>query len=210
MATPKQPRFDKRQAILDTALQLFIEKGYLETKISDIAEAAGIAKGSVYGYFPSKEELFTELLRSCVLEPYQVFVRTFEGDPSPNGEKLRRFVRFEQEIAQRFGNGKNYIDLLYLEKGLARNPGLSEVMGSFLQLRFSLLARIVREGMDAGEFAPRDPALTTLALMGAIGMYISHQCGLLSHTAIFPPVAAPAGGDVMNDFFGLLLNGLTM
>lgn len=210
MATHKPPRPDKRQAILDTALRLFIEKGYLETKISDIALAAGIAKGSVYGYFPSKEELFTELLRTCVLAPYQAFVGTFEDDTASGGEKLRRFVLFEREIALRFGNGKNYIDLLYMEKGLARHPDLSAVMGAFLQLRFELLTRIVREGIAAGEFAPGDPTLTTLSLMGAIGMYISHQCGLLSHTALAPPGPAANDAGASDDFLRLLLHGLAM
>ena len=48
---------------LDTALDLFVQKGYLDTKIIDIFNAAGIGKGTVYEYFSSKEELFTELCR---------------------------------------------------------------------------------------------------------------------------------------------------
>ncbi|WP_138495524.1 TetR/AcrR family transcriptional regulator [Paenibacillus pinistramenti] len=50
---------EKYEAILDAAFELFGTHGFYETKISDIAEKAGIAKGTVYLYFNSKEKLFT-------------------------------------------------------------------------------------------------------------------------------------------------------
>lgn len=49
---------DKREMILESALMLFGTKGFYESKISDIAEHAGIAKGTIYLYFSSKEDLF--------------------------------------------------------------------------------------------------------------------------------------------------------
>ncbi|MCQ4086988.1 TetR/AcrR family transcriptional regulator [Saccharibacillus sp. JS10] len=50
---------EKHEAILDSAFEIFGQKGFYETKISDITEHAGIAKGTMYLYFKSKEELFT-------------------------------------------------------------------------------------------------------------------------------------------------------
>ncbi|CAM3411577.1 MULTISPECIES: TetR/AcrR family transcriptional regulator [Saccharibacillus] len=49
---------EKHEAILDSAFEIFGKKGFYETKISDITEHAGIAKGTMYLYFKSKEELF--------------------------------------------------------------------------------------------------------------------------------------------------------
>ncbi|GGG15639.1 TetR/AcrR family transcriptional regulator [Paenibacillus abyssi] len=54
---------DKLNAILDAAYRLFGTRGYYETKMSDIAEEAGIAKGTLYLYFSSKEELFTAMTK---------------------------------------------------------------------------------------------------------------------------------------------------
>ncbi|MNO99341.1 HTH-type transcriptional regulator RutR [compost metagenome] len=54
---------DKREAILEAAFSLFSSHGFYETTISDIADLAGIAKGTVYLYFSSKESLFTEVSR---------------------------------------------------------------------------------------------------------------------------------------------------
>ncbi|MET3209221.1 UNVERIFIED_CONTAM: AcrR family transcriptional regulator [Paenibacillus sp. PvR008] len=54
---------DKYEAILDAAYTIFGTKGFYESKISEIAEQAGVAKGTVYLYFKSKEQLFTAVTR---------------------------------------------------------------------------------------------------------------------------------------------------
>ena len=52
---------EKRDLILDAALRVFGQRGFSQTRLSDVAEDAGIAKGTVYLYFSSKEELFREM-----------------------------------------------------------------------------------------------------------------------------------------------------
>ncbi|MDY8045209.1 TetR/AcrR family transcriptional regulator [Paenibacillus polymyxa] len=54
-----------REEVLKSAAKLFKERGFLPTTIQDIAEDCGIAKGSVYKYFPSKEDLFSEVFDQC-------------------------------------------------------------------------------------------------------------------------------------------------
>ena len=56
-------RAERRQQILEAALELFAEKGYFNTKISDIAERLGVGKGTIYWYFDSKEDLFETVFR---------------------------------------------------------------------------------------------------------------------------------------------------
>lgn len=58
----KAKRERRRRAVLDTALRVFSDKGYHDTRISDIIEAAGIARGTFYIYFDSKNAIFHELL----------------------------------------------------------------------------------------------------------------------------------------------------
>lgn len=52
---------DKRRVILDAALKTFVRRGYSETRVSEIASEAGVAEGTLYNYFPSKEDLLLAL-----------------------------------------------------------------------------------------------------------------------------------------------------
>jgi AcrR family transcriptional regulator len=56
-----RPGRERKQQLVDCAAQLFAERGYAETRIIDIVEAAGVAKGLFYWYFENKEALFAEL-----------------------------------------------------------------------------------------------------------------------------------------------------
>ncbi len=67
MRIVKDP-IERRNEILDAAETLFTTKGYNETTIIDILKAVGIAKGTFYYYFKSKEELLFELARQVVEE----------------------------------------------------------------------------------------------------------------------------------------------
>jgi AcrR family transcriptional regulator len=58
----RRKAFDTKQAIVDSGIKLFHEKGFTKTKISDITEAANVAHGTFYVYFKSKEDFFISLL----------------------------------------------------------------------------------------------------------------------------------------------------
>src|SRR5688572_8327789 len=60
--TKHQPEAKRRDQILEAARKLFVERGYVATKMSDIAELAGLSKGGVYFHFVSKEEVFSALV----------------------------------------------------------------------------------------------------------------------------------------------------
>ncbi|HEY3364831.1 MAG TPA: TetR/AcrR family transcriptional regulator [Symbiobacteriaceae bacterium] len=60
---PKNPPPDRRQEILEAALQVFAQKGFATATNADIARAAGVTPAALYYYFPSKEELFKAVLR---------------------------------------------------------------------------------------------------------------------------------------------------
>jgi TetR/AcrR family fatty acid metabolism transcriptional regulator len=60
-ASARRRTDDKRQRILDAAVQTFAEKGFFASRISDVASAAGIADGTVYLYFESKEDILVKL-----------------------------------------------------------------------------------------------------------------------------------------------------
>ena len=57
---------ERRQAILDAALDEFAARGFAATRLDDVAVRAGVAKGTIYLYFRDKESLFQELVRSML------------------------------------------------------------------------------------------------------------------------------------------------
>ncbi|MGD8483631.1 MAG: TetR/AcrR family transcriptional regulator [Thioalkalispiraceae bacterium] len=81
-----QRRKDERPAeIIDAALQLFVERGYAATRLTDIARAAGISKGSLYRYFESKDALFKAMVKQVVipeLEKAEMTANAYQGDIS--------------------------------------------------------------------------------------------------------------------------------
>ena len=87
----------KRQQIVNTAMEIFKEKGYVAASMKEIAEACGMAKGSIYKLFPSKEDLFTAVFEAC----HQImFAKAKELDfgPCPDNdpkERLRRKIEFQ-------------------------------------------------------------------------------------------------------------------
>lgn len=72
-------RESRRAYILDTALKVFARSGYHQTRISDIIEAAGIARGTFYLYFESKSAIFLELLDELVVELRKHIVGVEQG-----------------------------------------------------------------------------------------------------------------------------------
>jgi len=87
-----QRKAERPGEILDAAFELFVEHGYLATRVEDIAERLGVTKGTVYFYFDTKELLFEETLRhACVpFTDVQAEVEKLEG---PYADRIRAFVR---------------------------------------------------------------------------------------------------------------------
>lgn len=94
VAPSRQPRMrgdDRRRMTLETAARLFSERGYSRTTMDDIAAAAGIKKGTLYHFYPSKDALLAAVLRAAVLIPQARFDAVIAGDGS-HVEKLRRLI----------------------------------------------------------------------------------------------------------------------
>ena len=88
---------DKRRAILDAALRVFAQRGFASARISDIAAAAGIGKGTIYLYYSSKEDLLMGVLESCVDEILTMIDELVVSHVSPV-EGLRRFFDTALEL----------------------------------------------------------------------------------------------------------------
>jgi TetR/AcrR family fatty acid metabolism transcriptional regulator len=87
----RPPVADKREAILRAATQVFARNGYFNSKVADIASAAGVADGTVYLYFKSKEEILHSIFDRTVNEAVKETGEELKEVTDPR-EKLRRIA----------------------------------------------------------------------------------------------------------------------
>ncbi|WP_226003093.1 TetR/AcrR family transcriptional regulator [Paenibacillus sp. BJ-4] len=122
-----------REEVLKSATRLFKERGFLLTTIQDIAEDCGIAKGSVYKFFPSKEDLFSEVFDQCHND---YFDQVDELTRLPGLSPEEQFI---QQIILRFRYFIEYKHILveFTELPIQQNP-------KFHPLRHKVRGRLIR------------------------------------------------------------------
>jgi AcrR family transcriptional regulator len=124
-AVPKgraQKAAERREAILAAALDEFAARGYAATRLDDVAERAGVAKGTIYIHFADKEALFQEIVRTMVVPLVMVAVA---GPPAD--VPIRRVVEglMQMFIREVYGTKRREIIRLMLTEG-PRFPALAE------------------------------------------------------------------------------------
>lgn len=149
------------EEILKIAVEVVWRKGFSGTKLSDIAEAAGIVKGSLYHYFDSKEEIYARLVNN---------VRSLfdnEADLSAEGtavERLEQFIRSRVEVILR-----HPLEIALLNRDLVRMKG---VIGDWARegpkKNFAVIRKIVLQGQKEGHFRAADPDLVAAMILGVL------------------------------------------
>jgi AcrR family transcriptional regulator len=161
--------------ILDGAERLFVEKGYLETSIHDIAEAADFSRTSVYQYFSSKEEIYLRVLdRYGDLLTERVRRATAGASAAP--EKIRRFLE-EFRLINR--EKPNFFSLYFIQRQQVE-PRLSAELRAQLNGKRRKLENVFRdfyrEGIERGEV--RDISVkdaSNLFFAQITGMMLLHE-----------------------------------
>lgn len=153
--TRKEQKEERRQAILMCALSLFVEKGYHDTKISDIAEAAHMSMGLMFHYFGSKEELLLELVKMGTEGPAAAAAG---ADASiPPDVYLTGFLRQVFLYAKE----QPWVFQMFVLMGRARRSGMPE---EARKLVYSVdvaekTAALIKKGQKDGIFRKGDPLL---------------------------------------------------
>ena len=141
----------RRAEILAAAAAVFDANGYAATTMAAVAARAGVAKGSLYNYFPSKHDLFTQVFTASVAEDEEG-VDALLASPVSVAEKLDNYIDYWFHGLARYKR----IGGLILEfwANIARDRRKGELAGLFQEMyrRWrDQLAGIVRQGVDSGE-----------------------------------------------------------
>ena len=142
---------ERKQEIINTALKIFIHKGYEKTSVNDILNEIGIAKGTFYHYFKAKEEV----LDAVIADTTGTIVNKIEkiiADYSLNPEDKLLKAFSEMRIAPHMGE-KVLSDINKPENLLMHQKILTSSMKSFVPL----MVEIVEEGIEQGKFISQYP-----------------------------------------------------
>ena len=190
---------ERPQQILDAALAVFGEHGLQGARLDDIAQAAGVAKGTIYLYFPNKEALFQEMIRSVMLARLDDAAALIAGDTSPTVTALfRRYVAeyFAFLCSERF---QTVHPLVVGE--LKRFPELAEFYSrEVIQPTRQLVCGILRRGIESGEFRRHDPEVAARILSS---MLISHA--MWAHRPVFDKLAGRSTQQVLDEILEFFL-----
>jgi AcrR family transcriptional regulator len=205
--TKNEPRFERRKdarpgEILDAALELFVEKGFAATRLEDVAQRAGVSKGTVYLYFDSKEDLFKSVVSSGIVRAIEEAEQLVSGYEGSSAELLRQiYTGWWQNIG---GTKLSGIPKLMISE--AQNfPELARFYYEEVVQRGSrLFARALERGIERGEFRRVNVDYTVRAMVSPLIMR-----AILEHS--FLPCAGPEDFNTPAYFehtLGLVLDGL--
>lgn len=150
----EQQMKEKRANILEAAIPMFADFGFSATTVAAISKQAGVGFGTVFNYFPAKDDLF----RAAVLEPldYQrELLAGIVGDPGTPQEKLRKMITRHLEY---YRLHRHEMRLMFYVLGQPeRFPEIAEELFAFASDFFKTVVPIVEEGQKNGEIPEYDP-----------------------------------------------------
>jgi TetR/AcrR family transcriptional regulator, fatty acid metabolism regulator protein len=155
---------DKPQQIIDAAVRVFARNGFYNSRVSDIAREAGIASGTIYLYFKTKDEILVTLFREK-MAAFVAALRTEiarERDPEA---KIRRLVRLHFEVLEASPDMAEVVQV-ELRQGQKFFRGAS---AHEISAYFDLIGSILHEGVAGGVFRRDLPVkVATKMLFGAM------------------------------------------
>jgi TetR/AcrR family fatty acid metabolism transcriptional regulator len=184
---------DKREAILRAAIKVFAVKGYFNSKVADIAGEAGIADGTVYLYFKSKEEVLHSIFDRAMSEFIDEGKREISAIASPE-DRIRKIAQLHLE---KLGSDRDMAVVFQVEL-----RGSTKFMQQFSAAGFSEYLDIIRQTIEDGQRAGvfRDdikPIVCAKILYGALDEMVTNW--ILSKRS-YP--LAPMADEVLKIFFG--------
>ena len=152
-------KMDTKELIARTALELFVEKGVKETRIRDIASAAGIAEGTMYRHYVSKEDLAWDLF-STNFTAFGIALDRIQKDHRTLRAKLDAIIR---HFCKRFD--EDWVLFSYL---LLTQHGQLKKVTPDMPNPVDVLRRTIADGMEGSEIPKGDPEIASSMVLGLI------------------------------------------
>ena len=173
--TRKEQKEERKQKILMTALTLFVEQGYYDTKITDIAAAVPMSTGLMFHYFESKEELLLELVKmgaagTKAASGSSASTQETNGGTAP--VEIPPQIYLEKFLEQLFSYAKEqpWVFNMFVLMGQARRSGMPE---EARQVALSVdtidtTAEMIKKGQKSGVFRSGDAKLLSKCFWASV------------------------------------------
>jgi AcrR family transcriptional regulator len=169
MASSKSPPAEKRRQILDAAVRVFAHQGFHATRVSDIADEAGVAYGLVYHYFNSKDQVLNELF----LERWSLLLAAIEEAERSAGSHREKLGAVAGFIFESYRHDPELMKVIIVEVTRAANS-FGQTHLTEIRRAYESIAKIVADGQAAGEFrGDVPPIFASMAFYGAIEQLLS-------------------------------------
>lgn len=160
----------QKQAVLDVAKQLFVQRGYEGVSIRDIAQECGLAKATIYHHFRDKEDLFFSVLEYDLLTLHTLVMQVVRDD-QPTLTKLRAAIEAYYYMLRDRRTGVVW--------SIHENAQLKVPLQKFFQRNMRLILdpwlQILGQGVAEGVFRPLDVQLTALSLLAMLNTTVLYQ-----------------------------------
>ncbi len=144
---PRKKQEDKRVKILESAAKVFAREGFYNAKIGDVAQEAGVAHGTIYIYFKSKEDLLISLFKESLSGLIQYVQSEIQKEENAE-DKLRRMISLQIELIET----NPELTALMLIEFPQTGKFLSSDSINELAAYIDMIANILKEGMAEGVF----------------------------------------------------------
>lgn len=162
---------NKKQLILEAAFEVFGNKNYANARVEEIAEKAGVGKGTIYEYFQSKAHLFLEMHKWQMEEYLARIEKGLSREASPS-ENIYMLIKNHTLFTKKFNNiAGRLVDEVGFNTEF--NKEHRQVMLNTYKRLLSRVKEILDTGILMGEFRPMDSQLVADVLFGTMGG-ISH------------------------------------
>ena len=152
---------DRKNEILDAALEVFSEIGLQEASVDDVVKRSGFSKGTLYWYFKSKDRLIGALMKRFFAQELGKVHRLQHGSGSAR-DRLLRYSRGTATVVKRMPRAL----ALEFYAVAVRQKSVRKFMGELYAQYCKELSEVFQEGMDSGEFRKIDTFQSAAALVG--------------------------------------------
>jgi TetR/AcrR family fatty acid metabolism transcriptional regulator len=160
----RESREDKRRRIIDAAVEVFAAKGFFGARVAEIAEAAGVADGTIYLYFRSKDDLLISLFEEKMAEIIRRLLELLATTSDPE-QKVRRYIVEHLRLVAEQPSLMQVLTVELRQSARFIKEYSPKAFGRYL----AVLGAVLEEGQRAGVFRrDLDPAIVRRALFGAV------------------------------------------
>ena len=163
-AKRKSSGTDKRERILSAAIKVFAKNGFYATRVSEIAQAAGVADGTIYLYFKNKDDVLVSIFRDGI-EQLLVILRDVAASDSPVQQRISKVIELQLGLLEDKRDLAEVITVNLRQSSRLLKQYATPLFAEYIDV----IAGIVRDGQKEGVFRKDiNPRVVARSLFGAL------------------------------------------